>query len=364
LAKLPPRHIAFFISPHGFGHAARACAVMAALREIEPTIHFEIFTRVPRWFFDDSLDGSFTYHSLLTDIGLVQETALREHIGKTVESLNRFLPFTPRLIDRLARYVTRLKCEMILCDIAPLGIAVGKAAGLPSVLIENFTWDWIYQAYTRADGRIKDHAAYLGKVFRAADYHIQTEPICFRRSADLRTSPVSREPRTSRAQTREKLGIPRRAKAVLITMGGIPGEYEFLHQLEAERGVYFVIPGSGAAARRRGNLVLLPHRSEFFHPDLVAACDAVIGKLGYSTVAEAYHAGVPLAYVARPRFRESKIVARFVHAQMQGLEIPQAAFQNGDWLRRLPDLLALPRIRRNGTNGAQQAATHIAGLLK
>jgi hypothetical protein len=34
--------IAFFISPHGYGHAARACAVMAAMHELNPSIRFEI----------------------------------------------------------------------------------------------------------------------------------------------------------------------------------------------------------------------------------------------------------------------------------------------------------------------------------
>ena len=33
------------------------------------------------------------------------------------------------------------------------------------------------------------------------------------------------------------------------------------------------------------NLILLPHHSVFFHPDLVNASDAVVGKLGYSTLA-------------------------------------------------------------------------------
>jgi hypothetical protein len=357
-------NIAYFVSPHGFGHAARASAVMAALREIDGEIHFEIFTRVPRWFFDDSVAGSFTYHSLQTDIGVVQTTALREDVGKTVESLDRILPFPSRSIKRLADRVARSRCRLILCDIAPLGIAVGQVAGLPSVLIENFTWDWIYQTYVRANARIKMHALYFAGLFRAADYHIQAEPICVRRAADLRTGPVSRAPRTSRSQTRERLGIPFRDKAVLITMGGIPGEYEFLHRLQAQRGVYFVIPGTSPSVKRQGNLVLLPHHSEFFHPDLVTACDGVIGKLGYSTVAEVYHAGIPLAYVARPRFRESARVAQFVHAHMEGLEIREASFQNGDWLDKLPELLARPRIRRRETNGAIRAAEYISGLLK
>ncbi len=356
-------HIAFFISPHGFGHAARACAVIAALHEIDPTFHFDIFTRVPRWFFADSLRGAFTYHSLLTDIGLVQETALREDLPATVAALNRFLPFRPTLVRDCAARVARLKCDLVVCDIAPLGIAVARAASVPSVLVENFPWDWIYQGYRRDEPRLGDAITYLRGMFRAADYHIQTEPVCRYDAADLITAPVSRAPRLSRQATREKLGIPRAAKAVLVTMGGIPGKYDFLHPLEQQRGVYFVIPGNGGAERRNGNLVMLPHRSEFYHPDLVNACDAVVGKLGYSTVAEVFRAGVPLGYVSRARFRESPIMARFVRTRMRGVPIPEAQFHSGDWLRHLPDLLAMPRVTRREPNGAAQAARFIAKLL-
>ncbi|HYQ61402.1 MAG TPA: hypothetical protein VEP29_10130, partial [Desulfatiglandales bacterium] len=53
--------IACFISPHGYGHAARATAVMEALHHLDPEKEFEIFTEVPEWFFHHSLSGAFTY---------------------------------------------------------------------------------------------------------------------------------------------------------------------------------------------------------------------------------------------------------------------------------------------------------------
>jgi len=39
--------LAYFITPHGFGHAARACAVMAAAQQRIPNLLSEIFTRSP-----------------------------------------------------------------------------------------------------------------------------------------------------------------------------------------------------------------------------------------------------------------------------------------------------------------------------
>jgi hypothetical protein len=71
---MPLESIAYFISSHGFGHAARSAAVMQAIAEYDPSIQFEIFTAVPAWFFQDSLSTPFNYHHLLTDFGLAQKT--------------------------------------------------------------------------------------------------------------------------------------------------------------------------------------------------------------------------------------------------------------------------------------------------
>ncbi len=347
--------IAFFISPHGFGHAARAAAVMNALHQRHSALHFEIFTLVPRWFFRDSLTAPFTYHPVLTDIGLAQESSLKENVPQTIKHLRTFLPFDPSLIAKLARSIAH--CDLVVCDIAPLGIAVARHAGIPSILIENFTWDWIYAGY--ADSRFQPFIAYLRGIFRSADYHLQTEPVCQRWRADLITPPVSRAPRTTRTETRRRLNIPPRAPAVLITMGGIPEQHSFLDRLKTKRGVYFIVPGASRRQPIEDKVILLPHRSEFYHPDLMHAADVVIGKAGYSTVAEAYHSGIPFGFVSREKFREAATMARFIKREMYGIEIPGHQFQTGEWLRRLDQLLAMPRLQRQKANGAEQVAKFI-----
>ncbi|MBN1992959.1 MAG: hypothetical protein JW953_09655 [Anaerolineae bacterium] len=365
MPNLPPHkhQIAYFVTPHGFGHAARAAAVMAALRQLEPGIRFEVFSKVPTWFFENSLGRAFNYHSLLTDIGLAQKNSLAEDLPETLRRLADFLPFDPAFIKNLAQQVNQLGCRLILCDIAPLGLAVAKAAGVPGVLIENFTWDWIYQGYAQDDGRINQYILYLQKLFAGADYHIQTEPVCAPGNVDLTTPPVSRKIRTPSSQVRRELGIPAQAKAVLVTMGGSFWQYTFLGKLESQNGFYFVVPGPGQQVEHRGKLVLLPHHSRFFHPDLVNACDAVIGKIGYSTIAEAHHAGTPFGYIARPKFRESQVLVDYITSQMNGIQLTETQFQNAEWLLRLPDLLALPRLARRGPNGADQVADFVQRLL-
>ncbi len=232
--------LAYFISPHGFGHAARASAVMNAIQERCPGIRFEIFTTVSPWFFEESLSGPFSYHALLTDVGLVQEGPLSANLFRTVASLDEFLPFNPGKLEDLAKKVNHLKCAMILSDISPMGIAVAREAGLPSVLVENFTWDWVYGEYVFEKRGFKRHINYLESLFSSADFHIQTAPVCLKGPVHLTTGPVSRRPRNDRLQVRDHLGISEQVPMVLITMGGIPKHHGFIGQLARQNEVFLL----------------------------------------------------------------------------------------------------------------------------
>ena len=360
--KSAKKRIAYFVSPHGFGHAARAAAVMQAVSEIEPSVRFEIFTTVPSWFFQDSLSASFSCHDLLTDIGLVQKTAFHADLDETLRSLDDFYPFAASLIAEISATVRDLKCVLIVCDISPLGIPVAKEAKISSVLVENFTWDWIYQLYAGTDERFTGHIEFLQSIFEAVDFHIKTEPFCERSSAVLTTSPVSRNNRTSGDQVRKRLGLPPAAKMALITTGGIEQSYNFLDKLKNLPDIYFVIPGAGPQMEMRDNLIVLPPHSNFYHPDLVNASDAVIGKVGYSTLAEVYHAGVPFGYVARSNFRESEPMVAFIEREMHGIFLEESEFSEGNWITKLHDLLNLNRIQRSVKNGAEQIGKFITGI--
>jgi len=348
--------IACFVSAHGFGHAARACAVMNGMSRLRNDLRFEIITTVPHWFFAQSLRADFALHHVITDVGLVQRTAIEEDLEATVRRLDDLLAPETQTVERLTATIDGLSCELVMCDIAPLGLALAARLGLPSVLLENFTWDWIYGGYANAPTGLAEHSVRLAEMFRSADLHIQTEPVCDRSPNAHQVAPVSRCPRMQPTSVRDCLGVPGDASLVLLSMGGVRWTYRSLDVVHSFGGAWFVVPGGDDAPRREENLITLPFHSEFYHPDLVHAADVVVGKLGYSTVAETYSAGAAMAYLGRPGFRESGVLEEFVTTELNACALGKDAFNSGAWLGHLDELLTNSRRPEPRESGANHAA--------
>jgi len=415
--------LAVFVSPHGFGHAARASAVLAALHELRPRLAVTLYTTVPRWFFVESLSFSVTYRELACDVGLVQESALEENLAETVERLEELETKTRGFhLGGLVSEVRDSGAVAVLCDISPLGLAVAREAGLPSILVENFTWDWIYEPLAAAEPRLAPWVERMRELFALADLRIRCEPHCgaapdpaganespvppsmevfsdgetgatrasfgtndgaaqllvegsllsvgdWPSPAELAPPPLSvdvppiaRRPRSTPAEVRARLALAPAASGrpfVLVSMGGIEWSYSNLDRLRAAERFDFVVPGGATEERHDGNLRLLPHHSPVHHPDLVATADAVVGKLGYSTVAEAVAAGTRYLFPPRPGFREHAVLAAYVGERLPSAEIASAELASGEWIERLPSLLARPRPEPDLRFGAAAAARAI-----
>jgi hypothetical protein len=351
------KRVAYFVTAHGMGHAARACAVMESLQKLDPEVEFEVFSRAPAWVFETSLERGYRLNPVEVDIGLVQRTPYEEDVPGTLRRLGEMLPYRDEWVGELACLLLQRDCDLVICDIAPLGIAAAKKAGLPCVLIENFRWDWIYAGYLAEAQDFVRHIDYLAELFAQVDFHIQTEPRCDRiPQAVWVAPPISRGVRTSREIIRQQVGVPQDRKMVLVTSSATPSPLAFEAWAERLPGLFFVLPDDVPELQPMRNGVRTPRR--YYHPDLVNASDAVAGKAGYSTLAEAYQAGVLFAFVGRRRFRESAVLGEFIRARMGGFEIPDE-WQALDWLVGLQDRLVHHSPAPQGENGAAGAARFI-----
>jgi hypothetical protein len=360
----PSPCFAFFVTPHGLGHASRAIAVAESLARRLPPCDFEFFTTIPKHHIAASVEN-FHYQTLNCDVGMVQIDALRADLPKTLQRLNSFLPFDSNEVQRLVAYLERRRCIAVISDISPLGLEVARAAALPSVLIENFTWDWIYRSYALDHPQMGKHAAYLSSIFACADLHLQCQPICQIMPDGVRTSPVSRRFQKDPATVRNQLGLSPATKMVFISMGGIPHSLPDLDMLAKNYGdITFVIAGHCPTRVTPSNIRLLPINAPLFHPDLVRSANVVIGKVGYSTIAEVYQAGVPFGYFSRLENPEMGPLLFFLEEKIQGVHFTNNDYQTSAWLDHLEALLSMPRIDRSREpNGADQCADSIAQLV-
>jgi hypothetical protein len=351
--------LACFISPHGYGHATRTIAVLQALQKQVRDLRAHCFTTAPPELFATS-GLSLTLHPVITDVGLIQTDAFTVDQPRTVARLAELLPFRESLVSRCAGLCG--SCRLILCDISCLGIAVAQHAEIPSLLVENFTWDWIYERLDPPADDLLRFGALLSDYYRQATYRIQTDPLCNPVAGNLRCPPMARMRIQESDRIRERIGCGARTM-VLITMGGIRLDLPFIERLSGFDDYLFVIAGQQGQRRPSANVLLLDHDPGLHHPDLIGAADLVICKNGYSTIAECAQTRTPICCVSRHNFAESAVLDRYVSTMMGGVILELDRFLRGDWLDGLDGLMKQNRTPAP-VNGADQAASFIMSLLQ
>ncbi len=351
------RHLVYVISSHGYGHAARACAVMEAMLKVDGNLHFHILTEVPQWFFKESLPiKNFTYHRAFTDVGLAQKSPFEEDIEQTIKNLRRNIPFSREFVRSLADDLQTFRPRVVITDISVLGNLLSRELNIPSVLIENFTWDEIYRHYLKNARELQPFIDYFSVLYNRFDLRIQTQPILKKINDAQQVAPIARRARSSAAEIRQKLSIPDDAPAVLISTGGIKTRHSFLPQLKSFRHCYFIVPHDVEKVVFEDNLRVLPHHSKFFHPDLVNASDVVVCKAGYSTVAEAYLHSKKIILIKRKVFPESRTIEAFVQKELVQRIVEPSFFDDQGWQKVLEEILKEKVRQQVNPNGAQQVA--------
>jgi hypothetical protein len=237
---------------------------------------------------------------------------------------------------------------------------VGKVAQIPALLVENFTWDWIY-AQMGPDSGLESFIELLSESYAKADFRIQTDPVCSLAPCDLTCAPMARKWITPPGKIRDEVAAGQR-KIVLISMGGVALEMPFFGDLRNHEEFLFLVAGQDRDGLIDNNIRLIGHHSALHHPDLINAADLLICKSGYSTIAECQQTATPICCVAREHFAESKVVERYVREEMNGTVIAQNHFFSGNWLGDLGKMAKRERAPLPA-NGADQAAEFILSIV-
>ena len=133
--------IAYYISSHGYGHAARQQAVINELIRRGAGVH--VRTAAPQKFFPHAT----TYHEQRYDIGLIQPDALSYDIPASFQWLADFLKQADSVIEQEAAFIRETGIRLVVADMPQIAFDIAEAAGVPSVLVSHFAWDWVYDHY-------------------------------------------------------------------------------------------------------------------------------------------------------------------------------------------------------------------------
>jgi len=353
-------HVVAYITGHGFGHATRMAAVLAALAERVPGLRLSLISTAPEWLFRLNLPGPFAFRARALDVGVIQRDSIRMDARATLLAYARILEAQPGLVEEEAALLRRDAVDLVVADIPPAAFLAAEVAGIPSVGISNFTWDWIYADYVRAFPEYARILEAIREAYGRADLFLR---LPFHGPCDafpvLRDIPmVARHTRRSRAEVRRALGLSDARPAVLLSFGGfdIQGvdfdrvetlrEYEFLTTQRLPRPVQNV-----------RTLTLNGLRYE----DVVAHADAVITKPGYGIVSDCLANRTPVLYTSRGEFAEYAPLVKGLTAYGVARFIPNEELLAGHWRGALQALLAEPPAWRDVPAHGAEAAAEILG---
>lgn len=344
--------VVFYISGHGFGHASRSIELINALIDRQPNLRAVVRSQVAPWLFERTARRGVELSPVETDTGVVQIDSLRLDAAATIARANGFMRTFDARVKIEVDFLRSAGARMVIADLPPLGIAAGRAAGLPAIALGNFTWDWIYDTYEGG----RDLARRIGEIYSHTTYAIRL-PMHggFETMNDVRDVPfLARHSRREPDETRRALGIPPGERVVLMSFGG------------------YGVP-AGARVDVPGYRVLWPgdidesamYSRGYRYEDLIKAVDVVVTKPGYGIASECIANDTAMLYTSRGDFREYPVLVQQMPKYLRCEFIDHADLFSGNWAPHLDRLLAQPRPQEKpATNGAQIAAGIISQELR
>jgi UDP:flavonoid glycosyltransferase YjiC (YdhE family) len=361
--------IVFYVSGHGYGHASRVIEVINAILAQRPETRIGVRTAAPRWLFDVTVKGRVTFSHLETDTGVVQVDALTLD---EADSIRRAAAFHTDLVSRAAtetRVLREINAGLVVGDIPPVAFAVAHAAGLPSIAIGNFTWDWIYADYPRVRLAPSLLPAIRGAYARGTMALRLPMSGGFESFSNVRDIPfIARHATKSREEVAKALKLPADKPIVLVSFGGYGLQSLDSDQL-AKFKKYTVVTTTNVqlgrnrkdASERKGSFIGIPEEAVYDagvrYEDLVGAAEAVVTKPGYGILSECIANDTAMLYTSRGHFPEYDVIVKEMPQYLRTAFIDHNDLFAGKWEPYLDKLLAQPKPKKKAdTTGAEVAA--------
>jgi hypothetical protein len=367
--------VVFFISGHGFGHASREVEVINSLgARAGSGLRVIIRSAVSPALLERTVRVPFELRPGVCDTGLIQTNSVTQDDAATLAGAREFYRTFDERVRAEAAALANDRPSVIVSDIAPLGLAVAAALGVPSVFIANFTWDWIYEGFEAFRTGAPD---VLDAIRRAHALATVTLKLPLSPSFDGTGLPniqplplIARRSTHPRDETRALFGLPADRKIALLSFGGYGLSALDLSHVDAAGEWHFVVTDRSVAGGVHG---ALPHvralsehdlaASAARYEDLVAASDAVITKPGFGILGECIAASTPILYTSRGNFREYDVLVAEMPRYLRAKFLSQEDLFGGRWQAALAELIAQPAPKETlPPTGADAAAAIISSM--
>jgi L-arabinokinase len=360
--------IAVYVSGHGFGHSTRTAEVLRELRGLAPDLPITVTTSAPSFLFEGLVPPPLSFRPVECDIGLVQRDALVIDEPGTAARWREFAAGWEGFVTAEAAWLRSVEAHLVVADIPPLAFAAAHAAGVPSVAVGNFSWDWIYDHLAGRQPALGEAADVAREAYARAEVLLRLpfagDLSAFRAIEDVPL--VARQPSRAREEARRALGWGKET-VVLLSFGGpgLPGiDLPAYGALSEYR---FVLTGASGEGESPANLVRMGgedlERAGLEYPDLVGAADVVVTKPGYGIVTDCIAAGTRMVYTDRGDFPEYPILTREMVGYFPAVYATNEEVRGGMLGRALEEVLGLTVPERPRIDGAKVVAERVLRRL-
>lgn len=307
--------VIFYLSDHGFGHAARNIPIIKELLATDKKLKIIVKTGVAQGEF---IQSNFLDESRLRvikeamDVGLVLKPMSFELDVPTLEErVKQYIESWEQRIEREVQFLTHEQPDLIVSDIVPWVFQVAKQVNIKSVLISNFTWVDIYEEYLRAE-LVKAYEDCYDLTDEVLVYELSSSKMKNRFVKYDEMSLCAREFDLSAvAEIQSRYELP----LVFVSVGR---SVDLAEEIDVSNEPYHFIVTEGIQLIGE-NVTYLPKETPNTH-DYVCASKFVITKAGFGTVAEALLAKKKIAVIERDSIAEDRATVEWLVSH--GLALP------------------------------------------
>jgi len=324
------KKIAYYITPHGFGHAVRSLEVIRTLMMLDQNLEVVIVSDLPQFLIEQNLHRPAMLRRKKLDIGLVQRDSLQFDLEATLGALTTLYHQRDQVIKAEVDFLLKHQVQAVVSDIPFLVFNASADCGLPGIGIGNFTWDWIYEAYQTKDDRWQPLVDWIKESYRKCNLFLQLPmhgdcSVC----SPIQDVPlIARKTKRDRREIRATLGLGPEHKAYLISFYSLPLSADAMTRIESIEDCMFYY--KHPLKYRLENGRSLDH-FDLSYADAVAAMDGVITKPGYGIVADCMANRTPIIYSDRGFFPEYEILVAEIERNLGGVFLPSADLYAGRW---------------------------------